>query len=158
MTGHSAHTQSDSDNGRSREDKRGRTGTPRFHPWRLTFGMLATAFAWFVQMYVGELLTANACALSDPRHPAAEPSWVLPAVIALSGACLLLGVAGVAVAWRNVFFMRAKRRRPLDARARRVAELEWFLATVSALCSAMFMFGLIATDLAVVVVSPCGQW
>jgi len=132
------------------------SATPQFHPWRLSIGMLATALAWFAMMGAGEILTANVCALSDANRPAGPPPWAMPALIALSVACFAIGIAGVVVAWRNVVFTREKRKHRLEGRARRVAELEWFLARVSALSSALFMFGMVATGLAVVIVSPCG--
>jgi hypothetical protein len=128
-----------------------------FHSWRLLIGTLVTPLAWAAQMLIGEVLTAEACSL-NPEHSAAPPSWVMTPLIALSCACFVLGLFGVIVAWRNVRDTRAESRRALNGRARRIAELEWFFARVGALCSAMFMFGLIATDLAVVVVSPCGHW
>ncbi|CAG9219291.1 conserved membrane hypothetical protein [Paraburkholderia sabiae] len=130
----------------------------RFHSWRLLVATLATPLAWFAQMLIGEVLTAQACSLSDVRHPAAPPPWVIPAMMALSVACFVLGVVGVVVAWRTMIFTRSRRAQALGERARRVTELEWFLARVSMLSSAMFMFGLVSTDLAVLVVSPCGRW
>ncbi|HEY4349927.1 MAG TPA: hypothetical protein VGN31_01795 [Paraburkholderia sp.] len=129
---------------------------PQFHPWRLSVGMLATALAWFALMGAGEVLTANVCGLSDANRPKGPPSWAMPTLIAVSVACFVLAIVGVAIAWRNVVFTREKRKRPLEGRARRVAELEWFLARISALSSAMFMFGMIVTVLAVAIVSPCG--
>ncbi|MFC0399382.1 hypothetical protein [Paraburkholderia rhizosphaerae] len=132
--------------------------TPQYHPWRLSIGLLGTALAWFALMLIGEGLTATTCALSDPVRPAAPPSWAMVVMIALSAVCVALGIAGAVLAWRNVVFTREKRQRPLEGRARRVAELESFLAKVGALCSAMFMFGLIATVLAVAILAPCGQW
>ena len=134
------------------------TGTLRFHSWRLLTGTLATPLAWLAQMFIGEVLTAQGCALTDPARPLPPPSWMLPALVALSFVCFLAGIAGVVVAWRTVVMTRARQWHALYGQARRVAELEWFLARVSLLCSAMFMFGLISTDLAVIVVSPCGQW
>jgi hypothetical protein len=130
----------------------------RLHGWRLTIAALATPLAWFAQMFLGEMLTAQVCSLSTPERPGAPPSWMMPALLALSGACFVLGIAGVAVAWRTVVFTRTLHGEARDTRARRVAELEWFLARVSVLSSVMFLFGLIATDLAVLVVSPCGRW
>lgn len=142
-----------------------RTGTPRpridmprFHSRRLLTAALVTPSAWFAQMFVGEVLTTQACALSDPTRPASAPSWVTAAMVALSTVCLIVGIAGVIVAWRTVVFTRERRAHALDGCARQVAELEWFLARVCLLSSAMFMFGVIATFLAVAVVSPCGQW
>ncbi|ACC74565.1 hypothetical protein PPMP20_22800 [Paraburkholderia phymatum] len=130
----------------------------RFHSWRLLIAALATPLAWFAQMLIGEVLTAQACSRSDAQHPAPVPSWAIPALIVLSMVCFVIGAIGVALAWRTVTFARRKRSQARSERERRVAELEWFLARVSALSSAMFMFGLVATDLAVIVVSPCGRW
>ncbi|MEM5371191.1 hypothetical protein V4C53_34855 [Paraburkholderia azotifigens] len=129
-----------------------------FHSWRLLIATLATPLSWFAQMFIGEVLTAQACSLSDARHPGAAPAWVMPSMMVLSVACFVAGIAGVVVAWRTVIFTRTRREQALGERARRVTELEWFLARVSALSSAMFMFGLVSTDLAVLVVSPCGRW
>jgi hypothetical protein len=133
-----------------------RNATPRFHPWRLLFGMSATAFAWFALMAAGEVLTANVCALSDAAHPQGPPSWAMPLLGAITVACFVLAVAGGFVSWRNLAFMRKKRRQPLQGRARRVAELEWFVAKIGALSNAIFMFGMIATGLAVAMLSPRG--
>ncbi|QYD67251.1 hypothetical protein KZJ38_12755 [Paraburkholderia edwinii] len=129
---------------------------PQFHPWRLSAGMLATALAWFALMGAGEVLTANVCGLSDANGPKGPPSWAMPVLIAISVACFALAIVGVVIAWRNVVLTREKRKYPLEGRARRVAELEWFLARISALSSAMFMFGMFVTVLAVAIVSPCG--
>ncbi|MBN3758334.1 hypothetical protein G3N95_35860 [Paraburkholderia sp. Tr-20389] len=134
------------------------TELARFHSWRLLIATLATPLAWFAQMFIGEVLTTKACSLSNASYPAAAPSWAMPAMTVLSVACFVLGVVGVAVAWRSVIFTRTKRSHAHGERERRVTELEWFLARVSALSSAMFLFGLVATDLAVIVVSPCGRW
>ncbi|MEM5436816.1 hypothetical protein [Paraburkholderia diazotrophica] len=141
-----------------REEPATRIDIPRFHSGRLLTAALATPLAWFAQMFVGEVLTSQACALSDPLRPTSPPTWVTTALAALSVACLIVGVAGAIIAWRAVVFTRDRRGHGLDGRARRVAELEWFLARVSALSSAMFMFALVTTAVAVVVVSPCGQW
>jgi hypothetical protein len=141
-----------------REEPATRIDIPRFHSGRLLTAALATPLAWFAQMFIGEVLTSQACAISDPLRPASPPTWVTTAMAALSVVCVIVGVAGVIVAWRAVVFTRGRRGHALDGRARRVAELEWFLARVSALSSAMFMFGLVTTVVAVVVVSPCGQW
>lgn len=130
----------------------------RLHSWRLLTGTLAAPLAWFAQMFIGEVLTAQACSMSTPNRPSTPPVWMMPALTVLSVACFALGVAGVVVAWRTVIFTRARRGDGFDMRARRITELEWFLARVSALSSAMFMFGLVTTDLAVLVVSPCGRW
>ena len=129
---------------------------PQFHPWRLSAGMLATALAWFALMGAGEVLTANVCGLSDANRPEGPPSWATPVLIAISVACFALAIVGVVIAWRNVVLMREKKKLPLEGRARRVSELEWFLARISALSSAMFMFGMLVTVLAVAIVSPCG--
>jgi hypothetical protein len=129
---------------------------PQFHPWRLSAGMLATAFAWFALMGAGEVLTANVCGLSDANGPKGPPSWAMPVLVAVSAACFALAVVGVVLAWRNVVLTREQKKHSLEGRARRVAELEWFLARISALSSAMFMFGMLVTVLAVAIVSPCG--
>jgi hypothetical protein len=130
---------------------------PRFHGWHLLIGTLATPAAWLAQMLIGGVLTTQACALRDANPAAATPAWIMPAMLALSVACLVLGVAGVIVAWRAVFITREQSRRAPTGRPHQVAELEWFLARVSALSSVIFLFGLISIDLALQIMSPCGN-
>ncbi len=136
----------------------GHDDVAQFHSWRLMIGTLAAPLAWFAQMFAGEVLTTRACAAMGAGGPADPPGWLTPVLIALSAACFAVGVTGVVVAWRTVIFTRARRRLALHGRARRIAELEWFLARVSVLSSAMFLFGLVSTDLAVWVLTPCGRW
>jgi hypothetical protein len=158
MTGTSAQTRrNDGDHGH-RPEHAGRHQIPRFHGGRLLVAALATPLAWFAQMLIGEVLAAQACALSDPNHPVMPPWWVMTALIALSTVCFVVGVAGMVVALRTVAFTRAQLRQPLQGRQRRVAELEAFLARIGVLCSAIFMFGLVATSIAVAMVSRCGPW
>ncbi|WP_225032018.1 hypothetical protein [Paraburkholderia sp. XV] len=132
--------------------------TARFRSWRLLLGTLATPLAWVAQMFIGEVLTTRACSLASAGRPSGPPAWAMSALIALSVGCFVLGVAGVGFAWRTVVLTRARRWHALDRRTRRAVELEWFLARVSVLSSAMFMFGLLSTDLAVIIVAPCGRW
>ncbi|WP_233849589.1 hypothetical protein [Paraburkholderia sp. HD33-4] len=141
-----------------RTENTDRNQAPRFHVWRLLIATLATPLAWFAQMLIGEVLTAQSCALSDPNHPVTPPSWVITALIALSAVCFVVGVAGIVVAWRTVAFTRAQLQQSLQGRAHRVAELEAFLARIGVLSSAIFMFGLIVTSIAVAMVSWCGRW
>ena len=38
------------------------------------------------------------------------------------------------------------------------AERDWFLSRICAMSSTMFMLGLVATDIAMLVIAPCSPW
>jgi hypothetical protein len=70
---------------------------------------------------------------------------------------LVIGGAGGVIAWRNwrrtgQLASELKQQGSIDRNAARDA----FIARAGALASALFMFALIATDLAWLLVSPCG--
>ena len=67
----------------------------------LAIGVLAAPAAWLLQICAGETLIAYTCFPHDvPLRIPIEAS-VRWSVIGLSGAALLVGLLGTALAWRN---------------------------------------------------------
>jgi hypothetical protein len=134
-------------------------------------GIFAAPAAWVGQTCISEALAAQGC---DPYTGglgvASSMRWASAAVVVLSVVCFMLGAVGTLVAWRNwrrngdaVRYATAPSTPTSGSDAGRVmpprwAERDWFLARVGALSSTLFLFALIATDVAVVVVAPCRTW
>lgn len=134
-------------------------------------GIFAAPLAWVGQTCISEALAAQGC---DPYTGglgvASSMRWASAAVVVLSVVCFVLGAVGTFVAWRNwrrnndaVRYTTAPSTPTSGSDAGRVmpprwAERDWFLARVGALSSTLFLFALIATDVAVVVVAPCRTW
>jgi hypothetical protein len=121
-------------------------------------GLLAAPFAWLLQMMLAEAFAAQACYPHD--HPLGAPlvPWMRAALVALGTLCLVAGAFGTWVAWRNLRRVAPLKLGALSGERRTRAELDWFLAHVAVMCSALFLFALIATDVAVAIVSPCRWW
>jgi hypothetical protein len=121
-------------------------------------GLLAAPFAWLLQMMLAETLAAQACYPHD--HPLGAPlvPWMRPALVALGTLCLVAGTFGTWVAWRNLRRVAPLNLGALSGERRKRAELDWFLTHVAVMCSTLFLFALIATDVAVAIVSPCRWW
>ncbi len=134
-------------------------------------GIFGAPLAWVGQTCISEALAAQGC---DPYTGglgvANSMRWASAAVVMLSVVCFVLGAVGTFVAWRNwqrnnqtVRYAAAPSTPAGGSDAGRVmpprwAERDWFLARVGALSSTLFLFALIATDIAVVVVAPCRTW
>lgn len=123
----------------------------------LTLGLLLAPAAWFVQTNLAQTIASWGC--FPYERPVDQPamSWLQHGELILALLALLMGVAGAAIAWRNwrrtaVFASAAKEQSAIDRHTAR----DVFIARAGALASALFVFALIATDLAWLVVSPCG--
>lgn len=140
----------------------GRPISPQSHrrpgAWLGLTGLLLTPFAWLVQMVIAETLAAQACYPSS--HPLVAPlvPWLRPALIAISAVCLAAGAFGALSAWRNIQRTGPMQWGELSGLRRRRAELRWFVGRSAAMCSALFLFALVATDVALAIVSPCKWW
>ncbi|WP_206956982.1 hypothetical protein [Trinickia acidisoli] len=121
----------------------------------LTVGVLTTPAAWLLQTCAGEALIAHTCfphdiPLSTPLAPGV--GW---GVIGLSGMTLVVGVFGTWLAWRNwQRLKRARHGRTLESNDTKV-EGEAFVARVGFMASGLFLFALVATDVAIRLVSAC---
>ena len=124
----------------------------------LLAGLLIPPSAWLLQMVIAETLAAQSCYPSNEPLSAPAVPWMSPALVAISAVCLGAGVFGSVIAWRNVRKIRPKRWGALSGLNRRRAEIAWFLSRVALMCSALFLFALVATDVALAIVSPCRWW
>ena len=121
----------------------------------LTIGVLATPGAWLLQVCAGEALVAHTCYPHDvPLRIALNPSvgW---GVVGLSGVMLVVGVLGTALAWRNWRRLTWAEHRQRPELPDTKVEGEAFVARVGLMASGLFLFALIATDVATGLVSAC---
>ncbi|ABE30783.1 hypothetical protein DR64_4340 [Paraburkholderia xenovorans LB400] len=124
----------------------------------LLIGLLATPLAWLLQMLSMETLAAQACYPFNQPLSAPVVPWLRAALVTISATCLLAGTAGSLIAWRNLRKTGPKEWGALSGARRSRAELERFLSRIAMMCSTLFLFALIATDVALALVSPCGWW
>ncbi len=124
----------------------------------ILFGLLGAAAAWVLQTEIGETLAAQAC--FPHRTPLAAPqwSWLMPVLNVISVVALLVGVACAWIAWRSWRMSRDARPDPAAAISDTVPGRTRFLAMAGLILSLLFVVGLVATGLAVVLVSPCSTW
>ncbi|WP_206001794.1 hypothetical protein [Paraburkholderia aromaticivorans] len=147
-----AHAASGNNPGR-RGPYRRRGGTPM-----MLFGLLGAAAAWVLQTEIGETLAAQACFPHRAALAAPQWSWLMPALNVMSIVALLIGTAGVWVAWRGWRMTRAARLDPASPVSNAGEGRTRFLAMAGLILSLLFLVGLIATGLAVLLVSPCSVW
>lgn len=137
---------------------------PRLTRLQMLTGMLVAPFAWLVQMGVTEALAAQSCFPHDHPLPAPALRGLDDVILVVNLVCLLLGCVGSVVAWRNFTRLhraRVARRDGTDGTDGIDGErrgLDWSLACVGVMSSTLFLFALIATDSAVLIVSPCTRW
>lgn len=124
----------------------------------LLMGILAAPLAWFAQLGIIEALAAQSCFAYDQPQPQPWLHGALTAIAAVSAVCLCIGLCGAAFAWRNwrvaASVVREAPARSDHALLRRVA----FITRVSLLSTLLFLAGLMATDVAGMIASPCGRW
>ena len=124
----------------------------------MLFGLLGAAAAWILQTEIGETLAAQAC--FPHRVALAAPQWsgLMPALDAMSIVALLIGIAGVLVARRGWHMTRATRPDSAPPGSDPGTGRTRFLAMAGLMLSLLFLVGLVATGLAVLLVSPCSTW
>ncbi|CAN7611403.1 hypothetical protein LJR230_004400 [Trinickia sp. LjRoot230] len=131
-----------------------RSGVPNV-TWRVFAAVLAAPVAWTLQVCIAEALVAQSCFLHDAPMRASYAGAALDAVIALSCVALVAGMTGTFWAWRN---WRGLLERPGEILPQGDANLragETFIAKVGFMSSLLFLFALVATDVAAVLVSAC---
>lgn len=121
----------------------------------LTVGVLATPAAWLLLICAGETVIAHACfphnvPLRVPLAPAVH--W---GVVGLGGLTLIAGVFGTLLAWRNWRRLTQARRRQTPESTDTKVEGEAFVARVGLMASVLFLFALVATNIATGLVSAC---
>ncbi|KXU93944.1 hypothetical protein CR51_28105 [Caballeronia megalochromosomata] len=135
------------------DDKRG----ARPGGMSLTLGLLLAPGAWIVQTNLAQTIAAWGCFPRD--RPVDRPAmpWLQHGEVIIALVALVLGMTGAVIAWRNwrrtgALASAMKERETID---RRIAR-DTFIARAGLLANALFLFALIATDLAGLIVSPCG--
>ncbi|SAK58350.1 hypothetical protein AWB77_01863 [Caballeronia fortuita] len=134
----------------------------RQHPARpggmaLVAGLLLAPLAWMMQTTFAQTIAAWGCFPHERPVRAPAMPWLEQGIVLLAIAALLLGVAGGVIAWRNwkrtgQLASMLKEHGSIDRHAARDA----FIARAGALSSGLFVFALVATDLAWLLVAPCG--
>jgi hypothetical protein len=127
----------------------------------LLVGLLLAPLAWLAQMMIAETLAAQSCYPFDRPLSAPAVPWMRAALVTISALCLAAGAFGALSAWRNVRRLepgKAGKGGRSNSERQRHLGLEAFLVRIAAMCSALFLFALIATDLALALVSPCKWW
>jgi hypothetical protein len=124
----------------------------------MLFGLLGAAAAWILQTEIGETLAAQACFPHRTALAAPQWSWLMSALDVMSIVALLIGAAGVWVAWRGWRMTRAARPDSAPPVSDTGAGRTRFLALAGLMLSLLFLVGLVATGLAVLLVSPCSAW
>lgn len=129
-------------------------------PGRLAvlIALLLPPLAWILQMVIAETLAAQSCYPLD--HPLAAPivPWLRPTLVVVSALCLAAGGFGALTAWRNIRRIGPMAWGATSGAPRTRAELDWFGSRVAMMCSALFLFALVLTDVALMIVSPCKWW
>jgi hypothetical protein len=121
----------------------------------LTIGVLAAPAAWLLQICAGETLVAHTCFPHNVplRIPLASAiGWT---VGGMSAALLIVGALGTALAWRNWRRLKRAGRRQRPEAIDTKVEGEAFVARVGLMASGLFLFALVATDVATGLVSAC---
>jgi len=124
-------------------------------PWRVFVAILAAPAAWTLQVCIAEALVAQSCFPYDAPMRASYAGAALRAVVGISAAALVVGIAGACLSWRN-WRRLADRANDAPPRAdRTLLNGEAFVAKVGFMSSLLFLFALVATDVAVALVSGC---
>lgn len=124
-------------------------------PWRLFAAILAAPAAWTLQICIAEALVAQSCFPYDAPMRAAYAGAALRTVIGVSVAALLVGAAGTFFSWRNWRSLVDRARAVLPRADETLLNGEAFVAKVGFMSSLLFLFALVATDVAVALVSAC---
>ncbi|MFP3183984.1 MAG: hypothetical protein RXS25_25040 [Paraburkholderia sp.] len=125
---------------------------------QLLIALLVAPLAWLAQVAIAEMMLSERCVVGAPLFVVHAMPWTPLTVALASLLCLLFGAFGTLMAWRNLWrTARIPWMFPSALRGTR-AERDWFLARICALSSSMFILGLIATEIAIVVIAPCSPW
>ncbi|HEY2000292.1 hypothetical protein [Paraburkholderia sp.] len=125
---------------------------------QILIALLAAPFAWLAQVGVAQTVQDLQCVAGGPLFIAHTLAWTPHTVLVASLICLALGGYGSWVAWRNLWrTARIPWRFPSALKGTR-AERDWFVSRVCAMSSTMFVLGLLATDVAMLIITPCSPW
>lgn len=121
----------------------------------LTIGVLAAPAAWLLQICAGETIVAHTCFPHDMPLRVPLSSAIGWSVVGVSGMTLIVGALGTWLAWRNWRRLNRAGHRQTPATVDTKVEGEAFVARVGLMASGLFLFALVATDVATGLVSAC---
>ncbi|WP_118184056.1 hypothetical protein [Paraburkholderia phosphatilytica] len=122
---------------------------------RTVVALFGAPAAWVAQVALSSVPVRLSCPSPDEVISSQPLSWLQWLVLAASVGCVLLALAGAALAWRELWrTSRVPWDGPLSSRHVR-AERAWLLARIGAMVSTMFVIGLASTDFAVLVGAAC---
>ena len=125
---------------------------------QILIALLVPPLAWLAQVSIAEMVLGQRCVVGAPLFVVHAMAWTPLTVVVASVVCLIFGVFGTFVAWRNLWrTARIPWRFPAALKGTR-AERDWFLSRLCAMSSTMFILGLVATDVAMLVIAPCSPW
>lgn len=125
---------------------------------RTLIALLVAPLAWLAQLGIAELVLGQGCVVGGPLFVVHTMPWTPVTVAIASLVCLVFAVFGALIAWRNLWrTARIPWRFPAALKGTR-AERDWFLSRVCALSSTTFVLGLLATDIAMLLIAPCSPW
>ena len=124
-------------------------------PWRVFLAILAAPAAWTLQVCIAEALVAQSCFPYDAPMRASYAGAALRTVIGVSAAALVVGSAGTFFSWRNWRRLAGRARGAPPRADETLLNGEAFIAKVGFMSSLLFLFALVATDVAVALVSGC---
>lgn len=123
--------------------------------WRLWIGICTVPGAWILQVCIAEALVSQNCFAHDaPLHaPLAHGArW---AVVIVSVLALLAGIVGAWFTWRNFRCIEKHSGQALPGETRNPGRAEAFITRVGVMVSVLFLFALVATDVAAGLISAC---
>jgi hypothetical protein len=134
--------------------KRDEGGSP-VSAFALTVGVLATPGAWLAQTTIGETLIAEWCFPHNVQLRIPLAPTVAWSMVGMSALWLVVGICGTWLALRNWRLLRHARQAHPPERTDTKVEGEAFVARVGLMSSGLFLFALVATDVATSLVSAC---
>jgi hypothetical protein len=143
---------------RQQEASASQPGAQQVSGLQILIALLLAPLAWLAQVGIAEMVLGGPCTVGGPLFVVHAMPWTPATVAVASLICLIFGSVGAFVAWRNLWRTAGiPWRFPSALRGTR-AERDWFLSRICAMSSTMFMLGLAATDIAMLVIAPCSPW
>jgi hypothetical protein len=134
------------------------SGLQQVSALHMLIALLVPPLAWLAQVSIAEMVLGQRCVVGAPLFVVHAMAWTPFTVAAASVVCVIFGVFGTFVAWRNLWrTARIPWRFPAALKGTR-AERDWFLSRLCAMSSTMFLLGLVATEVAMLMIAPCSPW
>ena len=142
----------------SQEASTSESSAQRVSSLQVLVALLLAPLAWLAQVAIAEMVLGGPCMVGGPLFIVHAMPWTPATVAVASVVCLLFGSVGAFVAWRNLWRTARIPWCFLSALKGTRAERDWFLSRICAMSSTMFILGLVATAVAMLVIAPCSPW